>query len=165
MGPLTISVGRATRTPIRNGPRHFTFTQRAAVNTSCSNRAGSCVGISPRKIGCVESARRFRSFSNSALYATSNMGRSSTTRDGIAYPLPRRSKISSDSPSQNVSTAAAIPRSSRGLESTSAPSMRRSRVLFSGAGQPSETRLNQRDSVIEGVVTVMDNFSVAAPPR
>jgi hypothetical protein len=43
--------------------------------------------------------------------------------------------------------------------------MRRSRVLFSGAGQPSETRLNQRDSVIEGVVTVMDNFSVAAPPR
>jgi hypothetical protein len=41
------------------------------------------------------------------------------------------------------------------LESTSAPSMRRARILFSGAGRP----------VIAGVARVVNNFLVAATPR
>jgi hypothetical protein len=51
------------------------------------------------------------------------------------------------------------------LESTSAPSLRRARILFSGAGRPSRTRLNQRALVIAGVARVVNNFLVAAPPR
>jgi hypothetical protein len=54
---------------------------------------------------------------------------------------------------------------SAALESTSAPSMRRARILFSGAGRPSKKRLNQGAFVVAGVARVVNNFLVAAPPR